>query len=283
MKPMATDLAPKIWMYWEQGWSSAPVVVQQCAISWERLNPEYQLVRLDGQTVEDYLGPDQEAMILARRCPVQLRSDIIRLLFLSRFGGVWADATLFCSRPLRNWLPPFPDNGAFFFSSPGQDRLIASWFVTANARSEIISAHLNELTSYLSQIPNLSRPTLWQRLIRRMVGWKLNRSAATTVGWWKPSLIKRSIWPYFIFHYCYNKLFTLDDGFRQLASRMPLLNAGPCHTLQMTGKACRFDVARRILADPDIPVHKLNWRDLAKKPEWEAILKNFNSLRDMAE
>ena len=123
---------PKVvWMYWEQGWDSAPAVVRECRRSWEHHNPDWEIRCLDGATASEYFdleswvpgaaGPRwvwslrrtacntygrlrhrrlRLRMVGTRTLSVQGRSNILRIHLLARYGGVWADATLWCHRPL---------------------------------------------------------------------------------------------------------------------------------------------------------------------------------------
>lgn len=55
-------------------------------------------------------------------------------------GGVWADATLWCARPLDDWLEPSCRTAGFFgYDRPAADRPIATWFLAAAADSRIAS------------------------------------------------------------------------------------------------------------------------------------------------
>lgn len=50
---------PKIlWMLWLQGMDNAPYVVQKCAESWKKQNPNWEIRYLDENTVKDYLDID---------------------------------------------------------------------------------------------------------------------------------------------------------------------------------------------------------------------------------
>jgi hypothetical protein len=125
-----------------QGWDRAPNISQICARSWVQNNPDWQIVLLDRHSILEWIEigdvlPGLETNYIST-------SDIYRLLLLSKFGGVWADATLFCNRPLDDWL----DTPFFVFDRPMQDRMIASWFIKADRDSFMVNRWLAETISY---------------------------------------------------------------------------------------------------------------------------------------
>ena len=46
-------------------------------------------------------------------------SDILRISLLHEFGGVWVDATVYCNRPIDEWLPPVFARGLLRLRSAG--------------------------------------------------------------------------------------------------------------------------------------------------------------------
>jgi len=94
-----------IWTCWFQGREAAPPIVEHCLRSWERTNPSWQVRCMDSASIPRYLELqgviDLDRQVLSARS----LSDIVRIHLLHEFGGVWADATIFCSKPLDEWLP----------------------------------------------------------------------------------------------------------------------------------------------------------------------------------
>ena len=107
---------PKIiWMYWHQGEANAPYLVEQCIKSWKLRNPNWDIRVLDNQSILKWvnLEPFKSKLGMA----IQMFSDLARLELLRVYGGVWADATLYCTRSLDEWLPNYiVDN--FFVDQP---------------------------------------------------------------------------------------------------------------------------------------------------------------------
>lgn len=135
-----------VWLWWEQGWSAAPAICRACGRSWAIANKETVDVRQLGlddlRSVAPGLADLREgewAVLTA-----QLWSDYLRLSLLSRFGGVWADATVLCTAPIAPWLKALgtPADGFFAFDRSGSHAwpvdpfaefglLSSSWFLVS--------------------------------------------------------------------------------------------------------------------------------------------------------
>jgi hypothetical protein len=125
-----------IYLFWDQGFDHAPDLVRRCVQSWTEQNP--------GWTVRLLERSDADAIVPRANLPDSLKatpySDILRSELLNRNGGVWADATLYCTRGLDCWLLSVMTQTDFFaFSRPGPDREIASWFLASRPDAYIIS------------------------------------------------------------------------------------------------------------------------------------------------
>jgi len=146
---MASASLPKIvWMLWLQGWETAPAVVQACKASWLRHNPDWAVRALDRTTLSAALPLDVIADIFSTTKPQEALSDQIRLELLRGHGGVWADATTLCARPLDEWLSCGLPSGFFAFERPGGDRMIASWFLASARGSYITHAWADRVRAY---------------------------------------------------------------------------------------------------------------------------------------
>ena len=95
-----------IWTLWLQGWSSAPEMPRACLESWRNRNPDWIVHALDERTLSNFIPRDRlEQILRTPRNEIEALSDRIRIELLSRYGGVWVDATTLCARPLDEWLP----------------------------------------------------------------------------------------------------------------------------------------------------------------------------------
>lgn len=106
--PVRFHFAPKkdfssdriIWQYWAQGYENVPEVVSRCLASVDAFTDGYTVVRLSDDNLADYINiPD---FIQQKRGHMSKAhfSDILRLMLLKTYGGIWMDATILLSAPL---------------------------------------------------------------------------------------------------------------------------------------------------------------------------------------
>lgn len=99
LKPKKELAPPKvIWQYWGQGLDkdSLPEIVQICFDSVDRNKGDYQVIRLTDATISEYI--DLPDFVWSKRENTQftrtLFSDLLRIVLLNTYGGIWLDATI---------------------------------------------------------------------------------------------------------------------------------------------------------------------------------------------
>ena len=134
----------EIFLYWHQGWKDAPDLVKRCAETWTAQNPSWAVKFLDRDSVEKEIRIP--FFVRSLNLPLPALSDVIRLTLLLKHGGVWADATLWCARPLDDWIDEVCQESGFFCyvhtDRPEvklRSRLIGTWFLAAVPDSRIVS------------------------------------------------------------------------------------------------------------------------------------------------
>lgn len=136
-----------IWMYWHSGLADAPPLVRICVESWQRRNPGWTVNVLDDASLSLWVDM-QDVRDRNPRITIQAFSDVIRWRLLGRHGGVWADATLYCCRPLEDWLPSDLSINTFFcFRSP-ENFLYHSWFLAGAPSNPVVRAMNSELERF---------------------------------------------------------------------------------------------------------------------------------------
>lgn len=143
-------LAPKqipqiIWTYWGQGEAEAPEVVRRCIDSWRDLNPGWEVRVLDTETAPDFVDVSD----VPAHLPWRFSANAVKLRLTQRYGGVWADPTVLCHRPLEGWMPLHTMSGFFVLSDPAPDRWFDNWFIISEPEGEIISIWERLYTRYL--------------------------------------------------------------------------------------------------------------------------------------
>ena len=158
-----------VWLLWFEGWESAPWVVQNVARSWEAHNPGWTVQRLSRHNLADfiqvpYLGRMHELEELTHRGwrkPVRkwlppAQSDVVRVHLLSKYGGVWADATLLCNGPLDEWVYPALAPAGFWSyralvgaaDGNGTASHACSWFLVATRHSRLLQLWREAVDEY---------------------------------------------------------------------------------------------------------------------------------------
>lgn len=129
-----------IWMVWFQGLSSNTTkpIHDECFHRWKTLNTDRPVCILDDITIQDYCPEYYEYLKETKYDrSFQARSDLLRLLLLEKYGGTWADATLFPVFSLGHIEGQLQTASGFFayrFSKIRRsqlkgDRMTCSWFL----------------------------------------------------------------------------------------------------------------------------------------------------------
>lgn len=91
-----------IWVCWWDGVEVAPALVQQCVRSIQANAGEHKVILITKDSYREYLTVPQH--ILSRMESKQMGlahfADYLRVSLLRQYGGLWLDATIFCSQPI---------------------------------------------------------------------------------------------------------------------------------------------------------------------------------------
>jgi hypothetical protein len=212
-------LPRRIYLFWDAGFAQAPEVCRMCLESWRAWHPDWEIVALD--------ATEAEAVLPRASLPADLLSahyaDILRLTLLAERGGVWADATALCLRPLDDWLlNVFNQSDFFAFRGPARDRVLANWFLASVPGSPLAAGGLDEVRRY------------WA-----------GRSRA------QPE--------YFWFHYLFELRLRRSRNLARAWRFVPHLSSRPLHLLQEHHARGTLDPAV-LEAIAATPMQKLNWR-----------------------
>lgn len=157
---MSKDIPKIIWIYWNSGFGNAPDVVKLSIQSWQKMNPDYEVKLLSDENLYEYLGFDfnMAFQLTSVRCLLPTKADILRLYLLSRYGGVWVDATTFCLTPLNTWLPSATAHCHLFnFKQKNNPtRPIEAWFIASPQGSAIINDVLKQYVDYITKPRKIS-------------------------------------------------------------------------------------------------------------------------------
>lgn len=106
LPPSDPALEGKIWMCWWQGEENAPEIVRVCIDSVRRNAGGHEVVVITDENLSDYAHIP--GWVLDKvRAGVMSRthlSDLLRLSLLAEHGGLWLDATFFCTGSLDKYM-----------------------------------------------------------------------------------------------------------------------------------------------------------------------------------
>lgn len=247
-----------IWFLWFQGIDNAPYIVRECYESWIDRNPSWRVVSLDHAALLTVSPVDYFAGNLAALSG-QHRADLLRLDLLAHHGGVWADATCFCVRPLDDWLVPNATSGFFAFHQPRPDRIISNWFLAASAGNVLVSRLFDHMMAYWGD--HTFRDEQREFLVKGLT--KLLRKRYRTRAWWFSPLFRDwlAISPYFAFTYAFEKLVRQDPDCARIWHDTPKISAAAPHRLYRAGLLAPSSAAVRTEIDSrQVPVYKTSWR-----------------------
>lgn len=108
-KPNYNKAPRKIWSYWHDSDNikSLPKTVALCQASWQKWNPDYEIVMLSRKNYYNYVRIPSEIANnqIFNEDPKRFES-LVALYTLAEHGGVWVSATTLLTEPLDNWLFP---------------------------------------------------------------------------------------------------------------------------------------------------------------------------------
>ena len=260
----------RIWMYWHSGVNNAPPLARICIESWRRRNPGYTVFVLDDESLPEWVDM-QDVRRRNPRITIQAFSDVLRWRLLARYGGIWADSTLYCAKPLEKWLSlNVTPNGFFCFRSP-EAFLYHSWFLVGNPTSPIVQAMNYELERFFINYGGYRH--YWElrgiwRFYRLLEQWAGRHNQEI----WRSHLFRKYLkaTPYFFQNYLTGAAIRRDrEAFDDFSSVPMNFGEGP-HALQnMTQGNARLSLESvRTLLDGPCPMQKLTTKRFV--PEWTA-------------
>ena len=185
-----------IWTLWFQGWTVAPEMYKRCLNSWIDKNPTWMVRALDADSLKQYI-PDfnkylgENNIIDSTQVSLTHKSDIVRVVLLNEYGGIWVDASVYCYQPLDEWLPT--NSGFFAFNQPGPDRPLSNWLIYSEADNRLLQLFTVQY-----------------------------------FNWWS---VNKSVVDYFIFHHLFDELLRKNTEFAALWAAVTKISADIPHSI----------------------------------------------------
>lgn len=232
-----------LYILWFEGFDNAPFVVKKCLESWIRNNPTWEIVQLDKNSLRDYLDLDEILLQLnIESISCTALSDVVRINLLKKYGGLWVDATTYCTKPIDNWLEKFIKKGFFAFDFNGKsDRLVTSWFLYGEKDNYIINRWYNAVVEYCQK--------------EKVIG---AQTAGCTIEKWQSG---DDCEHYFWFHYLFGDLYRSCANFKKVWDDNPKLSERGPHFIQTSGilNEQTNEVKEHVLFKKS-PLYKLTYR-----------------------
>lgn len=144
------ERSKKVWLFWWQGIDSAPELVKSCYASVKKYFEDWEIIVIDEKNYLDYVDIP-EAIVRKHNADIITHthfSDILRLALLCKYGGVWLDATVYCTGKINQECL---ESDLFCYRNGWMDQeniSFSSWFISAKSNEPILSASLMLLYDY---------------------------------------------------------------------------------------------------------------------------------------
>lgn len=126
-------------MCWFQGEDDKemPKLNSVCIKRWKELNPGWKVNVLSSKTIVKYV-PEYYDITKQSKFDrnYQAKSDLLRLMLLKQYGGIWVDASVYPMLPLDDFISDILNDVGFFtyrFMKRSHRRETVSWFLVANS------------------------------------------------------------------------------------------------------------------------------------------------------
>jgi len=148
---------PKIiWSFWDKGKDNAPEIVKKCINNWKKLNPEWTINILDNDNYKDFIDINEISGIDFNSLFPQKKADLLRILLIDKFGGVWLDGSTILIEPL-DWIQQKISNtnketvlfSAHHFTTNQEKPVVENWFIAAKPNAYFINLWKKEFILYL--------------------------------------------------------------------------------------------------------------------------------------
>lgn len=247
-KLFSKNLPKNIYFFWNDGFDNLPPLVELCIKLWEKLNPDFNIIKLDNKDLKNAL---QELNLEYLDIPIQHLSDILRVYILSNKGGIWADATVLPILPLNRWLPEAFEEDFFAFRCHHAPYcLISNWFFVSSPEHLITKTWLDEIKNYWNRTrklymdPRNGNPTPENPIFEIY----MNKDKSDT-------------YPYFCHHYLFTGMILKNDNLRKIWDSVKPISSTPLHQLQnyMRMKMDLDEEEVLTIIEKSV-VEKLDWR-----------------------
>ena len=174
-----------IYMLWDKGFESAPAYQKACLASWIHFNPTWTVHAMNMAEAE-HLASISDISAAARKMyakmKIEAKSDVIRTRIMLLHGGVWADASLACNKPLDEFLPEDVRFYAFVRHDPTSKIAsttkhhipikpwVASWFLASERHSGVFEVLWHAVEAFWAELADVTHADYfwWHETVARL-------------------------------------------------------------------------------------------------------------------
>lgn len=149
----------RVWQCWLQGMEQRPKLVRQCMESQRRGMPDCEFVEITEENCTQWIPLPQQIVEKWHKgiIPAALFSDILRMELLTRYGGVWMDASVLCTLDEpnnqahhREKVEKILESEAFVmrYFRDGKVTGIGNWLMAGRAGNELTRRTRDRLVAY---------------------------------------------------------------------------------------------------------------------------------------
>lgn len=226
-----------IWQYWAQGYDDVPEIVHKCFASVDEYAGNYQVIRLNDDNISEYLELPEFVICKRERYSVAHFSDLLRMLLLSTYGGVWLDATVMLSGPMPDYLKT------------------TDYFMFQRDNDEPDKNYWEDTYAYYFGWDKRFRVKVLNSIVFvKKDSVVINALAGLMMKWWKEN---DSVPDYFFFQILYD---VLING-RLKEYKCPIVSDCPPHYMQQAMNDDNFNLIPKNEIQTYIPIHKLTYKE----------------------
>lgn len=251
-----------VWQYWAQGIDNAPPLVKKCMESVAHYCSEFEVIIINDSNIKEYVDIPKHIYDKLKQGKISYAhfSDYLRAYLLSKYGGIWIDATVL----LTNNLPKEVLDSEFFqFKS-------SVWSLFSNVPSFDMLKIISSFPSYLSSWHSGSS---WL-----LVGKKNNRVCLLLKKFIEEYWMNNDyLINYYLFHYALTYFVLNDNKCRKIYNNMVTLNNRNPHILQkVLFESFNVNIFSEIKNISS--VHKLTYKNLQRNIYEDSFLNHILSL-----
>jgi hypothetical protein len=153
-----------IWMCWFQGEKHKSLcrLNRKCINRWKGLNPTWQVNVLSNDTIADYVPEYFDIIERSPKRTLAAKSDLLRILLLQKFGGVWVDASVYPALPIEDFISDILNDVGFFTYrffprslKRNSGRETVSWFMCVDRQNHYLIEKWKVM--FVNKFKNLKR------------------------------------------------------------------------------------------------------------------------------